>query len=121
MNEEDDKPVDLSSRLGLGKIDLHLCDESGYEERVVCVKVETVGDVLMAIYQFYTASRKVFQDFEKFEEEQEVHGGGQFRDFCTEHIREAAWRLESWGLTDHFWFEGLVYLGGNRWRIELGS
>ena len=85
------------------------------------MKAKTVGDVLMAIHQFYTAARKVFHDFERFEEEQEIQGDGQLEYFRTQQIREVARKLEPWTLPNTFWFEGLVCLGDNRWRITMGS
>lgn len=121
-DNENDAPVDLSEPLPLGSIELCVGDQMGEDEEIIPVEVETVGDILKAIHDFYAAAEKVFEDFEKFTEthQKKIDGAGVFNHFYKKHTEHFENYLFKWCLGDCR-FEGVYYIGDNKWRVSVGT
>ena len=123
-DDENDTPVDLQERLSLGDIQLCRLDEYGNDEEVIQMKADTVGDVFQGIHFFYSAATKASEDYKDFiEYKLERADSPAELAYYSKKIEKLTNSLEvwDWSLSDAYWFEGLDYLGDNRWRIAMGS
>ena len=122
---DDDTPVDLQERLSLGDIQLCRLDEYGNDEEVIQMKADTVGDVFQGIHFFYSAATKASEDYKDFIEYKLERADSPaelaYYSKKIEKLTNYPEDWEDWYLSGAYWFEGLNYLGNNKWRIALGS